>query len=71
MIAHTTPSQDREITNAQTSPHIQNLVAIIESLDEKITEWEDAAKKLGCDTPEGLAEAADKIMAELEEEATR
>ena len=77
MIANTAPSQDREIAAAQTSPHIDNLVAIIESLDEKLTEWKNAARKLGCDTPDGLAEEADRIMAELAElaelakEATR
>ena len=70
MIANTTTAQDRAIADAQTSEHIQNLVAIIESLDETITEWKNAAGKLGCETPDGLVEVADKILAP-EEQGTR
>lgn len=53
-IRNTTSSQDSEIKEAEASPHIQNLVAIIESLDLQITEWKSAAGEWNCGTPEEL-----------------
>ena len=53
-LRHTTTRQDEEIKSAIASEHILKLVAIIEDLDSQMTEWEDAARLGGFDTPEGL-----------------
>jgi|DEB19_MinimDraft_3_1074340.scaffolds.fasta_scaffold61624_2 hypothetical protein len=53
-IRNTTSSQDSEIKEAEASHHIQNLIAIIESLDLQITAWRSAAGEWNCDTPEEL-----------------
>ena len=55
--ANTTRSQDKEISEAESGQqHISNLIAIINDLDNQITEWKEAT---GCSTPD---EAVDKIF---------
>jgi len=51
---NTSSSQDREILEAETAPHISNLVAIINDLDEQIAAWKKAADEWQCSTPEEL-----------------
>jgi len=55
-IQNTTSAQDNEIRAAEASDHIQNLIAIIESLDLQLEEWQRAAGEWSCDTPEALRE---------------
>lgn len=52
---NTTGSQNRKINAARLTNHIVNLIAIIEDLDNQLTEWKKAADNgLGCDTPDEL-----------------
>lgn len=51
---NTTSSQDNDIRRAEESNHIQNLIEIIQSLDEQISEWKSAAGEWSCETPDGL-----------------
>jgi hypothetical protein len=52
---NTTGSQNRKINAARLTNHIVNLIAIIEDLDNQLTEWKKAADNgAGCDTPDEL-----------------
>ncbi len=60
-IRNTTSSQDKEIKEAKDVPHIQNIIAIIESLDIQITEWKSAAGEWNCGTPEELRQRINQL----------
>ena len=60
-LRHTSARQDEEIKSAIANEHISNLVSIIEDLDRKITEWEDAARIGGFDTPEEVKNFIESI----------
>ncbi len=51
MPINTSTQQDSQIREAQSSSHIDNLVAIIEDLDAQIVQWKEASD---CDSPEDL-----------------
>lgn len=53
-LRNTTTRQDREISEAESSPHIPNLVSIIHYLDQQLTEWKKTAQLLNCDSPDEL-----------------
>ncbi len=55
-LSQTTLTQDAQISRALSDDHIANLAGIIEILDAKITEWEEAASVFRCSTPRGLKE---------------
>jgi len=52
---NTSHSQDQEITNAENSAHITDLIAIIADLDGQISAWKRAADAWQCSEPEELA----------------
>lgn len=58
---NTSRDQDITIEDAKRSPHIENLCAIIDELDNQLSEWRHAAAKWDCDSPEQLVSKIDSL----------
>lgn len=65
-LRNTTVSQDDDIRQDEESNHIQNLIEIIQSLDDQITEWKSAAGEWNCETLYGLRSLRTQIGQQLE-----